>query len=70
MSIEGEAAFAADFSWIAQNVRWDPAADAERFFGPLVGEGIGRASAGLAQAAEAAKGAMGHVMDMLQARKR
>ena len=24
MAIEGDAAFAADFSWIAQNVRWDP----------------------------------------------
>jgi ubiquinone biosynthesis protein UbiJ len=70
MAIEGDAAFAADFSWIAQNVRWDPAADAERFFGPLVGEGVSRASAGFAQAAEAAKNAFGQMFDMLQSRKR
>lgn len=70
MAIEGDAAFAADFSWIAQNVRWDPAADAERFFGPVVAEGVSRASAGFAQAAEAAKNAMGQVFDALQSRKR
>jgi ubiquinone biosynthesis protein UbiJ len=70
MNIEGDAPFAADFSWIAQNVRWDPAADAERFFGPFVGEGVSRASAGFAQAAEAAKNAMGQVFDILQSRKR
>jgi ubiquinone biosynthesis protein UbiJ len=70
MSVEGDAAFAADFSWIAQNVRWDPAADAERFFGPFVGEGVSRASAGMAQVAEAARGAVGQMMDMLHARKR
>ncbi len=70
MSVEGDAALAADFSWAAQNARWDPAADAERFFGGTVGEGVGRASAGFAQAAEVAKTAMGQVFDMLQARKR
>jgi ubiquinone biosynthesis protein UbiJ len=70
MAIEGDAAFAADFSWIAQNVRWDPAADAERFFGPTVAEGVSRASAGFAQAAEAAKDAMGRMLDALQSRKR
>jgi len=64
--IEGDAALAADFSWIAQNVRWDPAADAERFFGPLVAEGVTRASAQLSQAAELAKAAMGQMMDMMQ----
>ena len=70
MAIEGDAAFAADFSWIAQNVRWDAAGDAERFFGPLVAEGVSRASAGFAQAAELAKNAMGQVLDALQPRKR
>ena len=70
MSVEGDAALAADFSWAAQNARWDPAADAERFFGGTVGEGVSRASAGFAQAAEVAKTAMGQMFDMLQARKR
>jgi len=70
MSVEGDAALAADFSWAAQNARWDPAADAERFFGGTVAEGVGRAGARVAQAAEAAKNAMGQMFDSLQARKR
>jgi ubiquinone biosynthesis protein UbiJ len=70
MSVEGDAALAADFSWAAQNARWDPAADAERFFGGTVAEGVSRASAQFAQAAEVAKTAMGQVFDMLQSRKR
>ena len=70
MSIDGDGALAADVNWIAQNVRWDPAADAERFFGPFVGEGVSRAGAGLAQAAEAARGAFAQMFDTLQSRKR
>jgi ubiquinone biosynthesis accessory factor UbiJ len=70
MSIDGDGALAADVNWIAQNVRWDPAADAERFFGPTVAEGVTRANAQLAQAAEVAKKAMGQVFDMFQARKK
>jgi ubiquinone biosynthesis protein UbiJ len=70
MSVEGDAALAADFSWAAQNARWDPAADAERFFGGTVGAGVSRASEQFAQAAEVAKTALGQVFDMLQARKR
>ena len=68
MSIDGDGALAADVNWIAQNVRWDPAADAERFFGPTVAEGVSRASAQFAQAAEVARKAMGGRLDMLQAR--
>ena len=70
MAIEGDAAFAADVNWITQNVRWDPAADAERFFGPTVAEGVSRANAQFAQAAEVAKNAMGQVFDLLQSRKK
>ena len=70
MSIEGDGALAADVSWIAQNVRWDPAADAERFFGPTVAEGVNRASAQFAQAAELAKKAVGQMFDKLQARNK
>ncbi len=70
MSIDGDGALAADVNWIAQNVRWDPAADAERFFGPTVAEGVSRASAQFAQAADVAKKAMGQLFDKLQARNK
>ena len=70
MSIDGDAALAADFNWIVQNVRWDPAADAERFFGATLGEGVSRASAQFAQAAELARTAMGQVLDKLQSRQK
>jgi ubiquinone biosynthesis protein UbiJ len=70
MSIDGDGALAADVNWIVQNVRWDPAADAERFFGPTLAEGVSRASAQFAQAAEVAKKAMGQMFDMLQARNK
>ena len=70
MSIDGDAALAADFNWIAQNVRWDPAADAERFFGATLGEGVSRASAQFAQAAELARTALGQVLDKLQSRQK
>ncbi len=70
LAIDGDGALAADISWITQNVRWDPAADAERFFGPTVGEGVSRAGAQFAQAAGVAKNAMGQMFDILQARKK
>jgi ubiquinone biosynthesis protein UbiJ len=68
MSIEGDAALAADFGWAAQNARWDPAADAERFFGPTLAEGVARANEQFAKAAEMARAAMGQMLDLLQAR--
>ena len=70
MAIEGDAGLAADVNWIALNVRWDPAADAERFFGPTLAEGVSRANEQFAKAAEVAKTAMGQVFDMLQSRKK
>lgn len=68
MSIDGDAALAGDFNWIAQNVRWDPAADAERFFGSTVAEGVGRAGEQFKQAADVARNAVSQVLDKLQAR--
>ena len=70
MSIDGDGALAADVNWIAPNVRWDPTADAERFFGPTIAEGVSRANAQFAQAAEVAKKAMGQMLDMFQARNK
>ena len=69
MGIEGDAALASDFSWIAQHVRWDPAADAERFFGPFVGEGVARMGTQFEKAAEFAKDAANSLLDAINPRK-
>jgi ubiquinone biosynthesis protein UbiJ len=70
MSIDGDGALAADVSWIAQNVRWDPAADAERFFGPTLAEAVSRANEQFAQVGEKVKTAVGQLFDQLQARRK
>ena len=44
--------------------------DAERFFGATLGEGVSRASAQFAQAAELARTALGQVLDKLQSRQK
>ena len=67
MSIEGDGPLAADFSWVTQNVRWDPAADVERFFGPTLAEGVSRANEQFAKAAEVARGAIGQLFESFQA---
>jgi ubiquinone biosynthesis protein UbiJ len=54
VQVEGDAAFAADIGWLLQNLRWDVAADLERFFGPVVAgqlHQLGRAFAGGLRAA-------------------
>ena len=61
---------AADVNWIAQNVRWDPAADAERFFGPTLAEAVSRANEQFSQVGEKVKNAMGQLFDQFQARKK
>ncbi|MED5619610.1 hypothetical protein [Ideonella sp. BN130291] len=43
MDIQGDAAFAADVHWLADNLRWDVAADLERLFGPGVAHQLARA---------------------------
>lgn len=53
VDLQGDAALAADVSWVLANVRWDFAADLERVFGPIVADGAARAAAGAAQAARA-----------------
>ena len=70
MAIDGDGALAADVSWIAQNVRWDPAADAERFFGPTLAEAVSRANEQFSQVGEKVKAAMGQLFDQFQARKK
>jgi ubiquinone biosynthesis protein UbiJ len=70
MSIDGDGALAADVNWIAQNVRWDPAADAERFFGPTLAEAVSRANEQFSQAGEKVRNAMGQLFDQFQARRK
>jgi ubiquinone biosynthesis protein UbiJ len=38
LQLAGDAQFAADVNWLADNLRWDVAADVERLFGPVPAE--------------------------------
>lgn len=38
LQLTGNAQLAADVNWLAENLRWDVAADIERFFGPVPAE--------------------------------
>lgn len=42
MDIQGDAAFAADVHWLADNLRWDLAADLERVVGPVAAHELAR----------------------------
>ncbi len=46
--IAGDAALAADIGWLMQNLRWDIAADLERFFPPMVAQGLAQLGSALA----------------------
>ncbi len=50
MDIQGDAAFAADVHWLADNLRWDLAADLERVVGPVAAHELARFASGLAAA--------------------
>ncbi len=50
VEIHGDGALAADVHWLLDNVRWDVAADLERFFGPRIAQEIARAGSALAAA--------------------
>ena len=50
IAIQGDAAFAADVNWLADNLRWDVAADLERVFGPLAAQQLSQAGRALAAA--------------------
>ena len=70
MSIDGDGALAADVNWIAQNVRWDPAADAERFFGPTLAEAVSRANEQFSQVGDKVRSAVGQLFDQFQSRRK
>ena len=50
VQVEGDAQFAGDVNWLLQNLRWDMAADLERFFGPTVAPPLQRLGSALASA--------------------
>lgn len=50
VAIEGDAQLAADAGWLIENLRWDMAADLERWFGPAVAHELDRAGRAVAQA--------------------
>jgi ubiquinone biosynthesis protein UbiJ len=54
VQVEGDAAFAADIGWLLQNLRWDVAADLERFFGPVLAHQLHQAGRALARGLRAA----------------
>ena len=55
VQVEGDARFAADASWLVENLRWDLADDVERLLGPTAAQALtpvlAAARAGLARAA-------------------
>jgi ubiquinone biosynthesis protein UbiJ len=50
LQIDGDAQLAGDVNWVIQNLRWDVAADLERFFGPTVAQQLARIGSVLAGA--------------------
>lgn len=54
VTIQGDAAFAADLHWVVENLRWDVEADLSRLFGPVAADGLARAGRGVAAALRAA----------------
>ncbi len=59
VQVEGDAALAADVGWLLENLRWDVAADLERFFGPVVAHQLHQAGRALARGLRAALEASG-----------
>jgi ubiquinone biosynthesis protein UbiJ len=54
VQIDGDAQLAGDVNWLIQNLRWDVAADLERFFGPTVAQQLARIGSVLGRALRAA----------------
>ena len=54
VAIDGDAQLAGDVNWLLQNLRWDVAADLERFFGPTVAQQLHRLGQAMAAAIRAA----------------
>ncbi|MCU0969766.1 MAG: hypothetical protein MUF03_13300 [Rubrivivax sp.] len=69
VEIVGDAALAADVSWLMQNLRWDLAADLDRLFGPAVAGSLQRFGAAVAGGLQAALRQAGEWRDRLRPRR-
>ena len=68
VDIEGDAQLAGDVNWLIQNLRWDVAADLERFFGPAVAQQLSRLGGAVATALRTAIAGAGSLRDRLRPR--
>lgn len=68
VAVEGDALLAGDVNWLLQNLRWDVAADLERFFGPVVAQQLHKLGSAVAAALRAAMQGAGQVRDRLRPR--
>ena len=66
VAIDGDAQLAGDVNWLLQNLRWDVAADLERFFGPTVAQQLHRLGSALAAAVRKAVQGAGALKDRLR----
>jgi ubiquinone biosynthesis protein UbiJ len=68
VDIGGDAQLAGDVNWLIQNVRWDVAADLERFFGAVVAQQLVRLGSALARALRGAMQGAGQLRERLRPR--
>jgi ubiquinone biosynthesis protein UbiJ len=68
LAVDGDAVLAGDVNWLLQNLRWDVAADLERFFGPVVAQQLHRLGSAVAAALRVALQGAGQVRDRLRPR--
>jgi ubiquinone biosynthesis protein UbiJ len=68
VSVEGDALLAGDVNWLMQNLRWDVAADLERFFGPVVAQQLHRMGSAVAHAVRTAMQGAAQVRDRVRPR--
>jgi ubiquinone biosynthesis protein UbiJ len=66
LRIEGDAQLAADVGWLTENLRWDAAADLERFFGPVVAQQLVQVGRMLAAGLRSALGAVEPLVQRLR----
>ncbi len=69
VQIDGDAQLAGDVNWLMQNLRWDVAADLERFFGPVVAQQLHRMGSLLAGGVRTAVKAATDLAERLRPRR-
>jgi ubiquinone biosynthesis protein UbiJ len=68
VQIDGDAALAAEASWLMQNLRWDLEADLERLFGPMAARQLTQTGAALAAGLRQAVQLLGRLGEGLRPR--